>query len=161
MAADGPVPEAIQMALESSAALRNLGAPLLVMTRRNTADLGANDTAAGPGEIQTVVWQHGGNSVNPNDIRACEDLLDAYYSQARFSPFLLLHPIHDSSYLHHTHIQPYSPPFSTGKAMLLILLVERWLAGVPLVQVALAMTALRFASKVNLTTMLKHVDSRH
>lgn len=89
MAADGAAPEAVQMALESSSALRNLGAPFLVMTRRNTADPSATDTAAGPGEIQTVVWQHGGNNVNPNDVRACEDLLDAYYSQARPCPFLL------------------------------------------------------------------------
>lgn len=83
LSAEGGVPDAIQMALEGSGALRGRGTPLLVISRRATLDMDAVANPAGPAEIQTVVWQHGGGTINPHDIQACEDLLDTYFSQAR------------------------------------------------------------------------------
>eukprot|EP00884_Botryococcus_braunii_P001938 jgi/Botrbrau1/11745/Bobra.0195s0071.2 len=58
-------PDAIQMALEGSGALRGRGTPLLVISRRATVDMDAVPNPAGPSEIQTVVWQHGAGDDQP------------------------------------------------------------------------------------------------
>lgn len=54
-----------------------------LISRRVTApDLARNPYAGpelSPEEMQTIVWTRDLNKVDPRDIEACEDLLDAYF----------------------------------------------------------------------------------